>query len=125
MKLENGLVGVEGYPWPLMAAYNRFAACWNIRNRPGAVWESRAIVNTQSLVLTLEDATYNGAVRRLFLQRFRVPLASSRIEEIATVNVNPTGESQQGIGHRMKGIRGQHCRIFFEQGIRSERLDSA
>lgn len=51
-------------------------------------------VEAQPFVLTLEDATNNVPVRRLFLESLRIPLATSCAKEIATIDVNAASESQ-------------------------------
>jgi hypothetical protein len=51
------------------------------------------LIKAQPVIFTLEDAANNSAVRWLFLQRLRIPLAPGCIEEIAAINMNSTCES--------------------------------
>ena len=87
-----------------------------LSNRPEAALGLCFFFEAQPLVLALEHAAYGCAVGWLLLESFRVPLAASPVEKVAPVNVNPAGETQQGIRNRMNGVFGQHRRIFFKKG---------
>src|SRR5215470_11060624 len=59
----------------------------------------------------------------LFPQRFRIPFASLGSKEIASVNVNGSGQTCDRVGHRMNDVVSERLRILLAKRSRTRRFN--